>query len=698
MVLADLKFGTIILPRSDSPKAISHLAKFEWFHKIDTENDTVTPEIDDVLLNAQKTFQAIDEVVKGLGIPLTTGIMEILFKGTVIKKDQYQLDDLKAMVEDLEKKYPSIIDKPTKLMKESEDTKRSLAEYQTIKDALTLVKKLDIDIGNLGFMTHFYTNLFIIKTSNFQEISRTLQEATIYKYELDSKEESAIIIIADSQDADKVLKVMRSFNSNPFTIPQGVSQIPSTAFQLSESKIKELVSKQKSLTKEIQNLTKKKRAEILAIHEKAYVTKEVLESLRKPGGTRSFSVIQGYIPAKMEKQFKKVTDEWMSVVEKIDDPKLAAEAPVLFQNPRFARTFEVITESQGIPRHGEMDPTPMIAIMWPIFYGLMFADVGHGLLLMGLGLLFKLKGQGNLARWGMLIAISGAAAAIAGVGQGEAFGFHIDHFEPFGSLLHEGGILHPISWIVGVISVAELTFEQVITILKVSIFLGIVHLLWAFALRIIKLVKDGHKLTVFTEAIPNVTLYGGIVVIMMCAIGSGYDVMGMYKSVHTEAVPWVTVFLGDWAQVWIISRIAIIITIASIVIMMIGGIMHNKRHPEEGGSMVNVIIEVLLGKSIECLAHTISYARIGIMLLVHAALLLTVNNSFESMGGWNSPAAAVLIIGGNIGIMMIEGLIVFIQALRLHLYEFFTKWYDGGGKPFRQILPEMLYNQLLWKK
>ena len=698
MVLADLKFGTIILPRSDSPKAISHLTKFKWFHKIDTENDTVTPEIDDVLLNAQKTFQAIDEVVKGLGIPLTTGIMEILFKGTVIKKDQYQLDDLKAMVEDLEKKYPSIIDKPTKLIKESEDTKRSLAEYQTIKDALTLVKKLDIDIGNLGFMTHFYTNLFIIKTSNFQEISRTLQEATIYKYELDSKEESAIIIIADSQDADKVLKVMRSFNSNPFTIPQGVSQIPSTAFQLSESKIKELVSKQKSLTKEIQNLTKKKRAEILAMHEKAYVTKEVLESLRKPGGTRSFSVIQGYIPAKMEKQFKKVTDEWMSVVEKIDDPKLAAEAPVLFQNPRFARTFEVITESQGIPRHGEMDPTPMIAIMWPIFYGLMFADVGHGLLLMGLGLLFKLKGQGNLARWGMLIAISGAAAAIAGVGQGEAFGFHIDHFEPFGSLLHEGGILHPISWIVGVISVAELTFEQVITILKVSIFLGIVHLLWAFALRIIKLVKDGHKLTVFTEAIPNVTLYGGIVVIMMCAIGSGYDVMGMYKSVHTEAVPWVTVFLGDWAQVWIISRIAIIITIASIVIMMIGGIMHNKRHPEEGGSMVNVIIEVLLGKSIECLAHTISYARIGIMLLVHAALLLTVNNSFESMGGWNSPAAAVLIIGGNIGIMMIEGLIVFIQALRLHLYEFFTKWYDGGGKPFRQILPEMLYNQLLWKK
>ena len=59
------------------------------------------------------------------------------------------------------------------------------------------------------------------------------------------------------------------------------------------------------------------------------------------------------------------------------------------------------------------------------FYGIMFADIGHGLLLMGMGLLFKVKGQGELSRWGMLLAISGAAAAIAGVGAGEAFGYHL---------------------------------------------------------------------------------------------------------------------------------------------------------------------------------------------------------------------------------------------------------------------------------
>ena len=99
-----------------------------------------------------------------------------------------------------------------------------------------------------------------------------------------------------------------------------------------------------------------------------------------------------------------------------------AKEPVLLDNPRFVRTFETITDSQGFPKKGELDPTPMIAIMWPIFYGIMFADLGHGLLLMGMGLLFKVKGQGNMARWGMLIAISGAAAAMAGMGTGEVFG------------------------------------------------------------------------------------------------------------------------------------------------------------------------------------------------------------------------------------------------------------------------------------
>ena len=698
MGTADLKLGTVILPRSESPKAISRLTEFEWYHKIDSAGDLVTPEIDDLLLKAQQTYQSIDDVIKGMGIPLEVGIMEILFKGTVIKKKDYEINEIEDMVEQLNKEAPSIIHKPAELLEEAATTRASIEEYKSLKDTLEVIKKLKMDISGFGLMRHFFTNLFVINSADYDEINRSLEGITIYKYDLENKEKSAILVISDSTDSEKILKVLRSFNSNTFKIPEGFPQIPSEAYGLAESKIKELEAKQTSIKKELGKITKKIRRDILAIHEKAQVAKDVLETLRKPGGTKHFAVIQGFIPKKMETKFTDSTKQWMSVVEDITDPKLKEEIPTLFDNKRFVRTFEVITKSQGIPKAGEPDPTPMIALMWPIFYGLMFADMGHGLLLMALGLLFKFKGQGELSKWGMLIAISGASAAIAGVAAGEAFGFHLDHMGPFEGLLEEGGALHSVSWIVGILSVAELTFEQVINILKVSLFIGIVHLVWAMTLRVIRLLKEGHKMVVFTEAIPNITLYGGIVVIMMCAIGSQYDVMNMYSKVHTEAVPWVTMFLGDWAEVWIITRISVIIVIASMVIMMVGGVMHAKKHPEDGADPASVIMEVLLGKTVESLAHTISYARLGIMLLVHAALLMTVNNAFTSLGGVESGAAMAMIIGGNLGIMMIEGLIVYIQSLRLHLYEFFTKWYVGGAQPFRQIRPELIYNQFIWKR
>ena len=696
--MADLKLGSLILPRSDSPRAISRLTEFEWFHKIDTENDIVTPEIDDLLLDAQQVYQSIDDVVKGLGIPPMVGILEIMFKGTTIKKKDYEIDEIEGMVGDLKKRTPAIIDEPSKLLEEQATTKRSLEEYTSLKETLEIAKKLNIDLSGFGLMKYFYTNLFVINSADFEEISRALEGITFYKYELASKEKAAILVISSTSDSDKTLKILRGFNANPFVIPEGISQVPSEAYALAESKIKELTEKQKTNTKQIAKITKKIRRDILAIHEEAHVAKDVLETVRKPAGTKHFAVIQGFIPSKMEEKFKNSTKQWMSVVEDITDPKLKEQIPTLFDNKKFVKTFEVITESQGIPKHGEADPTPMIALMWPIFYGLMFADMGHGLLLMGMGLLFKFKGQGTLSRWGMLIAISGASAAIAGVGAGEAFGFHLDHMGPLEGLLEEGGALHSVSWIVGILSVAELTFDQVINILKVSLFIGIVHLVWAMVLRVKRLAAEGHKFVMFMEAIPNITLYGGIVVIMMCAIGANYDVMNMYSKVHTESVPWVTMFLGEWAEVWIITRIAVVIIITSMVLMIVGGVMHAKKHPEDGGAAANVIMEVFLGKTVESLAHTISYARLGIMLLVHAALLMTVNNAFQSLGGVESGAAMAMIIGGNLGIMMIEGLIVYIQSLRLHLYEFFTKWYDGGAQPFRQIRPELIYNQFVWKK
>jgi Archaeal/vacuolar-type H+-ATPase subunit I len=200
-------------------------------------------------------------------------------------------------------------------------------------------------------------------------MERTLEEIPIFKYDLESKEKLAVIIISDNDDADKILKTMRSLNSNPFMIPKEFPQIPSEAYSLAELKIKELTEKQKSISKELSSITKKIRADILTMHENALVAKEVLETLRKPGGTKNFAVIQGYIPKKMEKKFKEVTSQWTSITEEVNDEDALADLPVYLDNPRWVKTFEVITSSQGIPKKRRIrsnldDSTHVANILW----------------------------------------------------------------------------------------------------------------------------------------------------------------------------------------------------------------------------------------------------------------------------------------------------------------------------------------------
>ena len=126
MAVADLKIGSMILPRDESQKAVSRLAEFDWFHKIDSEGDIVTPQIDDLLLRAQQAYQSVDGVVRGLGLPPTVGILEILFKGTTIKKKEFEIDQIQGMVADLEARMPGAVEKAAALLEERAAAKERL--------------------------------------------------------------------------------------------------------------------------------------------------------------------------------------------------------------------------------------------------------------------------------------------------------------------------------------------------------------------------------------------------------------------------------------------------------------------------------------------------------------------------------------------------------------------------------------------
>jgi len=99
------------------------------------------------------------------------------------------------------------------------------------------------------------------------------------------------------------------------------------------------------------------------------------------------------------------------------------------------------------------------------------------------------------------------------------------------------------------------------------------------------------------------------------------------------------------------------------------------------------LIEVL-EKISSYLANTISYTRISILLMVHSALLMALNSAVEAPP-LNTPGVSIAVLFvGNLGIVIIEGLIVYVQDLRLHVYEWFTKFYEGTGIMFRKLIPD----------
>jgi V/A-type H+-transporting ATPase subunit I len=704
MGTAKLLKTTLVLPRTETQQVVSRLAQLEWFHPLQHASEYINPYYDDLLLKAQRLFQEIDDVVKALGVPLETGVMDTMFKGAPKEQISFEIEDIQGFVGDLEVRSAALLDEPKRILLEQSQVSKQLEEYRTIALTLEMAAELDLDLRIFSKLRIFYAAVFIIENDDQDEIKKSLGDLQMQIVKLNEHKSALIILGSTDNDADRIIKVLRSFGVHPLQVPPNMPQNPHLAYAESKTKIKELEKQSTDLSKKAEKLKLTLTTKLLSLHEASQVSKDVLEATRKPGGTKNFAMIQGFIPEQMENKFKSLTSDYVSVM---DSPEhLAAheshgedhseKLPTLLKNKKYIRTFEIITETQGLPNYDEKDPTPIIAFVWPLFYGLMFADLGHGILLFGLGMLFRYRGNGSLTTWGTLIAASGAAAAIGGLGTGELFGFHMTELPILAPIAERLGF-------VGMLSVSELTFEEVVKILEISIAIGVVHILLAFFLRLWANIKKHDKLMVYYHDIPTIVQYFAVVSLILAAIGSGYDIIGMFGITgitHDEPVPWLTVVFGDWVTVELVAKAAPLVIIGTVITMIIGG-MKEEKHlkklgKDEGGGLVGIVVEVIMVRIIEMLSNTISYSRLGIMLLVHAALLVTVIDSFESLGLTSGGGYAVL-IGGNIGIMLIEGLIVYIQTIRLHLYEWFPKWYIGEGVDFKRLVPKMLYSKFVWR-
>ena len=359
-------------------------------------------------------------------------------------------------------------------------------------------------------------------------------------------------------------------------------------------------------------------------------------------------LLSGFVKVDEVDHYKAIFKDLPSTIE-VKDPSEVPdlECPTLLKNNWFAKPFEMFLGMYGVPKYIDFDPTGFMAFTYCLLFGIMFGDLGQGLVLFILGLVFEKKGQifGIINRCGITSMI---------------FGFL------FGSVFGYEELLNPVHQ--SLFGVREKLFDvmaqsSTMVLLIGAVAIGAVLILTTQCMNIVNRFKH-HQLgdAIFSQnGIAGLVFYGGIVFAIVATMLLGWNVLN-------------PVYLG----------IFIVLPVISFVMKepLSNAVEHKTVKPEEGwGGYIAQSIFELIDVLLTFVTNSMSYLRVGGFVLSHAGMMLVVMTLVEMTG----KAGVAVLIFGNIFVMVLEGLIVGIQTLRLEYYEMFSRYYDAGGVQFNAL-------------
>ena len=359
-------------------------------------------------------------------------------------------------------------------------------------------------------------------------------------------------------------------------------------------------------------------------------------------------LLSGFVKADEVDHYKAIFKDIPATIE-VKDPSEVPdlECPTLLKNNWFAKPFEMFLGMYGVPKYTDFDPTGFMAFTYCLLFGIMFGDLGQGLVLFILGLVFEKKGQifGIINRCGITSMI---------------FGFL------FGSVFGYEELLNPVHQ--SLFGVREKLFDvmaqsSTMVLLIGAVAIGAVLILTTQCMNIVNRFKH-HQLgdAIFSQnGIAGLVFYGGIVFAIVATMLLGWNVLN-------------PVYLG----------IFIVLPVISFVMKepLSNAVEHKTVKPEEGwGGYIAQSIFELIDVLLTFVTNSMSYLRVGGFVLSHAGMMLVVMTLVEMTG----KAGVAVLFFGNIFVMVLEGLIVGIQTLRLEYYEMFSRYYDAGGVQFNAL-------------
>ncbi|HYK92427.1 MAG TPA: V-type ATPase 116kDa subunit family protein [Thermoplasmata archaeon] len=386
-----------------------------------------------------------------------------------------------------------------------------------------------------------------------------------------------------------------------------------------------------------------------------------------PADDRAVS-IEGYIPTDARDRFRSLLGPFLVaevpvVRRQREDPYV----PTLLVNPRVISLFERFTLQRGIPRYSEIDPTPIIALVFPVFFAIMFGDLGHGITLLAVGA--YLAARTRYAYWGQLLMVFGVVCAAVGVARGVFFGV------TFSTPLSGYFAIHPAFN-------ATLTLSYIPLLIEFAILIGTFHLSSAYAIAIVNQLRSGDYAEAAVKGAPTLVLYASLVPFGLAVLGTGLRPQVLFIS--AAPTPFFREFLGLSLPVGDVAAVTLPLIIGSFAVLVTGPAMVRYYR---SGSVRRALRQLRDGlmeavaRPVEFVMNTLSYIRLAALLITNTLLGGLVAGVLAF--GWVGVALAAFL---NVLLMAMEGFIVYLQDMRLHLYEWFSKFYSGTGTAFSPIV------------
>ena len=417
--------------------------------------------------------------------------------------------------------------------------------------------------------------------------------------------------------------------------------------QEAKEELRKVSAEIKELNVKIEGLVKENLEFLQQAYCKVKFLKKCLELKQYASVVRDRFYLVGFVPRKSVALLEEMlaqTEIDMIVKDAADEDRL--QTPVKLKNGKWFKAFESLMGMYGLPNYGSFDPTKFFTVVYMLLFGIMFGDLGQGLVISLIGtLLYKFK----KVSLGKVMAQIGLCSAFFGFLYCSVFGNEEILVPVHNKLFGSDGPL-----------IAVGSSEMTLKILFAAVVIGVVLLITSIVLNIITNIRQGNWVETFfsQKCIAGLVFYCSLILLVVAKFIPDFNVDIKLLVWFGILLPIILIFLKEF---------------------MAHSVREKKFGVEDGvGNYILLNAFELIEIALSFISNTLSFLRIGGFILSHAGLMLTI--SIISRMFPNS--SVIIAIFGNALVIALEGLIVGVQVLRLEFYELFSRFFDGGGKQF----------------